>query len=588
MQTFKCSYCGTDVPFDPAASVTVCPGCGVTLPPPEREGAGTAPVQEVPAAEAPAASAAGGVSDALAQGKRLLSEGSSDSARECFERVLAEDGANAEASFGLFLAGYQLKDESDMLSHAQVRPLSGNPKLMWARQPDESFIRSTVRPLVVENYLSEQQLRGLFDFELRYPSFEDEAKRNLASMRQAVSDNPRFSEAKKNADPAFLARLNDIEQQMLRPALEQVQKAAGDAEQAKQKVLSDYQQYLHRQADTARQMNASAMQARNADYAAACSQMNLGLSPANAGTVIALLQKVGTYQDAEYRLEMCRRTVAEANARMQPYGSPAPYGGPAPSGYAAPMTREVPAAAPAPAASARSAKRSSSLQKIGIIAAIIALLVVGGYFLTSGVILPSIKYNRADALCRNGEYKDAIKLLKEMGTDKADKKLEDVYDTLQDKVDAEIHDGNYAEAKEYYSLLPGKLQDTEYDKFLEIALTDFDDGELHDVAKLYEAANRLNNEDLKKQLMTIPQFKTVQTLEGYWVKYDNSLVDFTFHNGRDQEYSTVYLQYMNGHYYSYYKDENDYIELKNITSSSLDELCIDEGSVYWDWHYVHR
>ena len=49
MQTFKCSYCGTDVPFDPAASVTVCPGCGVTLPPPEREGAGTAPVQEAPA-----------------------------------------------------------------------------------------------------------------------------------------------------------------------------------------------------------------------------------------------------------------------------------------------------------------------------------------------------------------------------------------------------------------------------------------------------------------------------------------------------------------------------------------------------------
>ncbi len=256
-------------------------------------------------------------------------------------------------------------------------------------------------------------------------------------------------------------------------------------------------------------------------------------------------------------------------------------------GCRVPITLRMDASALDRSAGKAAGRGNGGLRKAGIIISILVLLGIAGYFLTTGVILPGIKLGRAENMYKNGNYKEAIRILRELDTRKADRKLDEICDTLEDRVEEEIDAGNYADAEEYYSMLPGKRQDAQTGSFLKIMATNFDDGEEHDLGALYETVDNMTNSRLKKKALELPQLKTVQMLEGSWVKSDNSAITRELRNGKSPESSSYYLRYLNGKYYLYYSEE-DYLLWYNITSTSFDELCYYDGSLFWDWHYVRR
>ena len=619
MSQIFCSYCGTPITVAPTSDTAICPACGKAIRLTQGFHPHTSQAQPFSGQEAPAqpvptqippTPSEGNQQNLLMRGKLFLEEGNWAAAREYFNRVLDTNAMNAEAYFGLFLAGGQYKDEASLLQRPLIPPTQAQPRLLWACQPDEAFIRSTVAPLAVKNYLTEQQLRAQFNYDLRYPSYASAAAGQLEAARKYLADNRFYAQARRFASPEYLQHLNTLEEQLLAPARQLVSKAAAEAEAAKEKVLAGYRDHLQRQADTVGQMHDAALQARETDYASACSMMGQGLSPQNAGTVIGLLQKVGAYQDAEQRLAQCRQTISEANLASQQQAE-----------IQQQKKKED------------RKKLAVRLRKLAILLVILSALGVGGYFLTTKLLIPLANYNKATALFKDGEYEQAMRIfrdlddfkdssaqvrscrdaiaervyadavsyiekgdyatgisrLKELDQDKAEAKLEDVYREVMDKAVEYASAHRSDEAMELLLLVPSEKLDKDTATYVEVLSTNFDDGELHDLAQLYKKVVEMQNDSWKQDLRKLPQFRTVELLNGTFYQYGtygkSSSIHRSFQDGFETELSFYRLYYLKGDYYYYYSDEGNFHRMENISSTGFWDRCYQDGEQFWYWEF---
>lgn len=171
----------------------------------------------------------------------------------------------------------------------------------------------------------------------------------------------------------------------------------------------------------------------------------------------------------------------------------------------------------------------------------------------------------------------------------ATNKKQNIFNAVYANALSAIRTGNYSEAinmfnstRAEYPGISGAVSVSEYIAYCEIKAINFNDGNKHNLASIYEKVCSITSNTLKNELMNLAQMKTVMTLEGRW---KGKYFSYTFSRGKwsyglENSWSLVYY---NGHYCTSFSNENRYDEIYNISENQFSfRVYINNGYMNQD------
>ena len=335
--------------------------------------------------EAPAKTAA-----AVKRGNLALEDGEWDKAKEYFEQALTLDAENAEAYLGLALADEKCTDMNVYINRACGR--TGESELLTLPAATER-ITSTVRSNVLKNYLAEDALRSLFDYDLRYPSALAAQKRIAEEERARFQKNRNLSRAFRFAKGETAERLNTFKARLFNGLDRKAEDAGEQAETARREKAAAYEEHLKAAEEKAAVLRREAEERREVDYLAACEAQEKAESVENFRAAIDDFKKFADHKDSAERIKECeaavhdmeeqerRRREAEIRAAKE-------------KAEAWRKSKEDKAKA---AAEEQARKDKAKKKKIGILAGVVAAAVVAGVLFYTTAIAPGKGNNNDQA-----------------------------------------------------------------------------------------------------------------------------------------------------------------------------------------------
>ena len=346
----------------------------------------------------------------LKRGQQALEDGDWDRAKEYFDRVLDMDAENSDAFFGLFLAGTQCGNENGYIRRACTKEAQ-TEKL--SIQPATERIRKAIKQYAVKDYLSEQDIQNLFQYDLSYSSALKAQQRVSNAEKQAVEQDRNFSRATRYArnDEAAARR---FKARLFAELDAAVKKAKEREAAAREKKQQNYDAFLDAAEKKAEEKYRQALDRQEADRQKELAEQEAARKKKLEAQEAAYEKAVRSFKLARLRSDY--QTVKKDFLALVPYKDSAAMAKRCDEEIAAIEKAQAEEAERQRIAKAKAEKAAQAKKKRLTIAAIlIVALVIAGYFTYTKVIFPGKAYRSAEALYEAGQYEQAIAAFKALG-----------------------------------------------------------------------------------------------------------------------------------------------------------------------------
>ena len=310
------------------------------------------------------------VDSLLDRGNMALEDGDWAKADSFFEDVLNNDSRNAQAYLGKALAEEQCRTMDALVQKWKdaTQEIQGETLKLAA---DEAHISEMVKKCSVPGYVSQDEIRRLYAFDLSYYSEVSGRKRQYENTEHDWAEHKQLSRTEKFAvGPAAenLAR----EKKALFAALSDRVKAAERAEdQAKKDLRSRYEAHLRQADEEAEKRYHDGCARREADYQTIVRNLQNACDIPSYTNVRDALKAMSSYKDVDALAEKCQKNIDRLNEEE----------------------RRI---------AAKKRKRTIAIATPSICACLAIIIVL------NTVIIPNSKYYAAIALMEAGNYEDAI------------------------------------------------------------------------------------------------------------------------------------------------------------------------------------
>ena len=178
----------------------------------------------------------------LKRGSMALEDGEWSKADEFFEQVLNQDAECGAAYLGKFLAHVECRSAKAYADAyiENVKADAPDEKNADACEPDEAFIASCVEKYIVPGILSEDDIRRMLSFDLRYCLTSDYYERAVEDSSTQLAADKELMRATKYASSEAKTITEDIPQTL--DTLRADAQKREDAEKAR--VTADYRKFL--------------------------------------------------------------------------------------------------------------------------------------------------------------------------------------------------------------------------------------------------------------------------------------------------------------------------------------------------------
>ena len=323
---------------------------------------------------------------AIKRGYMALEDSDWNKAKDYFDQALALDAECAEAYLGLSLADARCSNENTYISRScAVRPEQEKKSLL----PNRERVDAAVQSCAVPGFLSEDQIRDLFRFDLVYDSDVKGAEIIAEQEKAAFHSNRNLSRVLRFAKNETKARLDCFQSTLFSRLDDEVEKAKQREAAAKDEKAKAYEAHLTAMEQKLVELHRQAEIKREAAYQGACKKQEVAKSIAEYQDAIGAFLQVEGYRDSDERTAQCRAAIEEI--------------------------KEAEAKASAEEAERQrilkektNKERKAKNKKIGIIAGILAFVAVIAVLVVTKVVVPSSRYKSAEALLNNGQYEEAI------------------------------------------------------------------------------------------------------------------------------------------------------------------------------------
>ena len=325
----------------------------------------------------------------LKRGQQALEDRDWEKARSFYDQVLSMDAENAEAFLGLFLAGAKCSNEGEYIAALRTQKA---PAETLTIPPDTERIETAVTQYTIAEYLSKNEIRSAFQYDLSYPSALKAWKAIKVREEKVFTTDRSLARAIRYAKGDAASRPLRFQAE-LSAALEKAVKDAEKQEQAaKENKRREYGAFLADAKENVKAAHREAQQRREADYQDATQRFGQAKTEPDYQTARELFHKVAPYKDSADMVTRCDQKIAQIRQAE------------AEEAERERLAREK-------QKQAAQAKK----KRLTIAAVLIVALAIASYFTYTKVIVPASNYKAAMALAEAGQYSEAIVAFNALG-----------------------------------------------------------------------------------------------------------------------------------------------------------------------------
>ena len=357
----------------------------------------TAPVQQpmYVSNEADAKTAA-----AIKRGYMALEDSDWDKAKDYFDQALALDAECAEAYLGLALADEKCCNEDMYISRScDIRPEQEKKSLL----PDQERVEAAIQSYVVPGFLSEEQIRDLFRFDLRYDTDVKGAEKIAEQEKTAFHSNRNLTRALRFAKDETKARMDRFQSTLFSRLDDKVEETKQQEAAAKDKEIKAYEAHLATTEQRLVELHRQAVINRENAYQSACKKQATAKTIAEYQDAIGAFLQVEGYRDSDECIAQCRAAIEEIKEQNRIHKEA--------DDKAAAEEAERQRILKEKADKQRRAKN----KKIGIVIGILTVVAAAAFLFVIKVVIPERNYKGASALLDGGQYDEAIAAFEALG-----------------------------------------------------------------------------------------------------------------------------------------------------------------------------
>ena len=360
----------------------------------------------------------------LKRGHQELEDRVWEEATGFFNQALNMDAENAEAFWGLFLAGEQCINDVEYIEKACSK--EGQTETLFLPEATER-IEDAIKKFAIKEWLTEEEIRDMFQYDLSYPSQVKDQKTICASEKSALESNRYLARSFRYADGETAERLSTFKVTLFNRLDDQVKKTESKEKEAREAKENDYKAFL---ASAERKANAKHQEVeldRNQIYQEALRQLSAAQSFDDFKKAEQLFAKLAPYEDSEKMAARCRDERIRINRE----------------------TLEAPTLQRAEREAA--VIKQKARRRMACIFAALGVIAIGAGVLAFKIIIQNENYKAAESLLKNGQYEEAINAFIEMdGYKDSNARIEEAKEEIQARnyIAAEklLKDGQYEDA----------------------------------------------------------------------------------------------------------------------------------------------
>lgn len=327
----------------------------------------------------------------LDRGNMAIEDEEWEKADGFFEEVLNQDAKCAEAYFGKLLARCGQSNIGELTKYYISEYEEAESEFLDACPEATNRIDYSVSKYMIQDYLAEQDIRELYNFDRKYSSELSCRKEQKSRLMSELANEKLLVRAKQYASGATALAINEMVEDVAK-ALDLRISDAQRVDNEKIASLKDlYEAHLNSADKKAQELHNQALARQEATYNSRVAQMNEAQTILQYERVRNLFREMHGYKDTLALADSCQAEIdrLKKEERLEK------------------ERRE--------AARRKEAERLAKKRMITIIAATTIVVCIVIYLVVTKVIIPSNNYNKAVDYMNDENYMEAIERLEAIG-----------------------------------------------------------------------------------------------------------------------------------------------------------------------------
>ena len=324
----------------------------------------------------------------IKRGQIALEDRDWTAADSFFDKALDIDAECAEAYFGKALAEAKCVNGEELVQKRLAIPVT-ETETLTACEKDTARINKAVKTYTVPGYYQETDIRQAFENDERTYSPKVSAWEQRLRAEETYWERDRqLSRAVRYAKGDFAEKLKGFRAKIEDSLKDNLASSKNADKTEAERVRANYAKMLDAAESFVQGKCEAAIARRQKDYDDAVQLQKSGKEEADFRKAAALFEKAGDFEDAPRLKEQCLQIADDIKAEKERIAKELA------EQKAAEEAREV-------------AKRKRKVKMLGIItAAILAVIAITTVVLTQ-IVIPAVRYNKAEALLEAGDYDGA-------------------------------------------------------------------------------------------------------------------------------------------------------------------------------------
>ena len=324
------------------------------------------------------------IASLLDRGNMALEDGDWAKADSFFEDVLNNDSKNAQAYLGKTLAQERCRtiDAFARKRKGLYETVKGQE---LALEPNTKHIEEMADQCQIPNYLTAEDIRNLYQFNLHYHSDVAERRQQYQKEESYWANHKLLSRAERFAVGPVAENLQREKKALFAALADRVKQAEAAEAAAKTDVQERYEAHLKQADARAEELYNQGLARREKHYQELLQIAKTSSSVTELTATAKKFYQLGDFQDSKNLAEHCRKRAAEEQAKLD---------------AEAERQRLI--------QEKQKQARQKKTKKIATISAILAMVVIAAVFVITRIVIPSNHYNQAAALLESGRYEEAV------------------------------------------------------------------------------------------------------------------------------------------------------------------------------------
>lgn len=319
----------------------------------------------------------------LKRGYMALDDRSWSDAKSYFDRVLDMDAECGAAYFGLFLSDKQCSTADEYAAERTKALPPPQTEVLEACPEQSERINKFIQENTIQGYLSQDEIDPLFFFDCSYKSRVNWLRSLQKKELESLSQERVLTRAKKYASAETAEQIKSMVGKIKSFYDAAIAKAEAKDKANIARLTANYNAHLEEAEAKAKRLHDEAAERRERNYIAACKKADAASTEGEYLGAKNMFLRDPHYKDSADRAEICNAKYTElVKKRVEKRKE---------------EERKL-------AEKKAKARKKRFITGTSVIAAIIAV-----FLLTTKLIIPSIHYNKAEALLAEGDKLHAVK-----------------------------------------------------------------------------------------------------------------------------------------------------------------------------------